>query len=293
VHVFEGIVELAAADRATTPDARFVRLAAGEAARMDESGKIVPASASLRQRFVRSLPKPADDRDRVASSVWERIGWNDATAVTIYRDSFRGSGPLAGTTPASRGGIGDEAWVAPAQGWDLTADGLVIGGPNACAWLPFTPQPDRLYRLTVEMHTTGGDTNWLAAGVVSSPSIHEPIQLAAGDSVWFLQRHRLGLSDRNQVRAAADRMIDVDTAAGPVTRVVVIDTRTPATAHFVLGDRLLRSEPLASCDSLAAAVLSTCAASGVVRGIHLEMSTVETASSTAVSTTRAKTGTVP
>lgn len=233
---------------------------------MVETGRIVPASLDLQRRFVRSLPESAS-RGRTAS-VWERIGWNDATAVAIYRDNFRGSGPLAGTTPASRGGVGDAPWTAPDQGWQLTPEGLAVTGNGACAWLPFTPQPGMLYRLTVEMQATSG-ASWLAGGVAAVPRLDLHFAQLSRDRFWFLQRSEPGT---NEVFVNA-RKETVDATFGPVTRSVVLDMREPAKANFFLSNRLLRSELLDSRPSLTAVVLSTMGkGTGTIRGMSLEQS---------------------
>ena len=247
VHVFDGLVEVTKEAPATSPTehtasraAPAMRLAAGDSARVDESGRIKAAPVSGRA-FVRSLPRPA------AADLAKKVSipWNDATAEIIYRDTFRGSGPLDGTSPASRGGVGTAAWRAIGPDWgslDASGErpGLQVAGEGH-ALLPFTPEPGYVYKLTVTLDVTAGGASGIGFGMRAEIPSRYPLNVAsagqrhdcsAGQGIWSVNALMPGPG--NEWRLLADRL------SGRQTRSVLFDTtgdRWQVAYH--VGDRLL------------------------------------------------------
>jgi hypothetical protein len=245
VHVFDGLVELTnvvvsneAPD--TSRAAPAMRLAAGDSAQVDEAGRIKAAPVSG-QAFVRSLPRPA------AADLAKKVSipWNDATAEIMYRDAFRGSGPLDGTSPASRGGVGTAAWRAIGPDWgslDASGErpGLQVAGEGH-ALLPFKPEPGYVYKLTVTLDVTAGGVSGMAFGMRAEIPSRHPLNVAsagqrhdcsAGEGIWSVNALMPGPG--NEWRLLADRL------GGRQTRSVLLDTtgdRWQVAYH--VGDRLL------------------------------------------------------
>jgi hypothetical protein len=238
VRVFEGLVELAAV--ASGGAAAPTRLAAGNAAEVDGAGRITLVDAPTPKKFVLSVPKPAPRPPKPRD-----YRWNDANAGTLHADPFIGSGPLAGTTPSSRGGTGEAAWLAPDSGWQLDSARNVLRVTAAgAAFLPFEPEPGHVYRIGITMHVSDG--SWAAVGLTeqANPTI------AGLDYAWMLQRHtttlRLHDSTKKVPNAAylgpgqAGSVGRGDTRTGEQTRTIVFDTTKPRwRALFFAGDDLL------------------------------------------------------
>ena len=241
VHVFEGLVELASVSPSTAADEVPVRLGVGESAGIDEAGRIGGSRATLARRFVRSLPKPKH-RDGQPE-------WNDAIAEVIYRDDFTGSGPLHGSTPASRQGVGGIAWEAAPASWGVmeTAGGqprLTVAG-GGVASLPFTPEPGCLYKLSVTVNVMAGGGAWAAAGFIdpAAPFTEsDPFNYA-----WFAQRHRNSPTldppyDFNMHAAGPGRTprLRGDPFVGEQRRAIVLDTASPRwSVQFLVGERVV------------------------------------------------------
>ena len=238
VRVFQGIVELAAV--ASLGAVAPARLAAGNAAEVDDAGRITLVDAPAPKKFVLSVPKPAPRPPRPRD-----YRWNDATAIQLHADSFIGSGPLAGTSPSSRGGTGEEAWIAPDAGWELDSGRNALRVTSAgAAFLPFVPERGRVYRISVTMHVSDG--SWAAIGLTEKANT----QIAGLDYAWMLQRHtttlRLHDSTKKVPNAAylgpgqAGSIGRGDTRTGEQTRTIVLDTTKPRwRALFFAGDDLL------------------------------------------------------
>jgi hypothetical protein len=99
VRVFQGLVELVAL--AALGTAEPLRLSAGDAGEVDAAGRISRIDAPTSKKFVMSVPK----RPPVKRAL--PFKWDDASAVTVYRDPFEGSGPLGGTAASARAGVGE------------------------------------------------------------------------------------------------------------------------------------------------------------------------------------------
>jgi hypothetical protein len=233
VRVFQGLVELVAL--ASLGTAEPLRLSAGHAGEVDAAGRISRIDAPTSKKFVMSVPKPL----KLPPKPPLPFVWDAARAVTLYRDSFAGSGPLAGTAASARGGVGDEKWVAPQDGWllDPETKSLKVKATGA-AFLPFRPEPGHLYRLSVSMHVTEGGIGWAGLGFAVAANT----RLATLDHAWMIQRHET----KTQANAAykgpqmAGQITRGDHLAGEQTRTVVLDTTGPRwEAFFLAGDEVV------------------------------------------------------
>jgi hypothetical protein len=222
-----------------------VRLGAGEAAGIDEAGRIKRRAGSLARPFVRTLPKPKAEPDQ---PFLERIGWNEAAAQVLCRESFRGAGPLAGTTPASRGGVGSETWTAPA-GWivDPSATVLLAAGPGT-AVLPFRPEPGWLYRISIDLDVFAGGVDWFVVGLSPALAPGGVISSSPSAHAWMGQRHETHQSgfDGNFAFSGpgtSGLIMPIDRVTGRQRRSIFLDTRGRTwTAFFLLGEA-----PVARC----------------------------------------------
>lgn len=243
VHVFDGLVELAAV-APVTPEVP-VRLGAGEAVGIDAAGRIKRRAGSLARPFVRALPRPKAEPDQ---PFLERIGWNEAAAQVLCRESFRGAGPLAGTTPASRGGVGGETWTAPAA-WivDPSATVLLAAGPGT-AVLPFRPEPGWLYRISIDLDVFAGGHDWFAVGLSPALPPNASIADSTAAHAWMGQRHETQQSGFEGNFAFSGPgmqglIMPTDRVTGRQRRSILLDTRGRTwTAFFLLGDA-----PVARC----------------------------------------------
>jgi hypothetical protein len=216
VTVFDGLVDLLPRTDGAVP----LRLAAGEAGAVSKrqaAQKTVPSE----RRFVRSLDRPAPHLQAVLAS----YGWDEANATTIYRDSFNGSGPLGGSRPADRGGLGDTPWVAPLDGWQLDAarDRVVVTS-HGSALLPIAVEPGRLYLISAAIHATAGGLGWGAVGFTnqSRPDPYLP------HGPWMLQRHD-AVKHPNEIHVGPDEARPVgrgDRLIGEHTRSMLLDTKS-------------------------------------------------------------------
>ena len=233
VRVFQGIVELAVL--ATLGSAEALQLAAGDAGEVDAAGRIARIDAAAPKKFVMSVPKPL----KLPPKPPLPFAWDQTRAVTIYRDSFEGSGPLGGTAATGRGRVGEAKWVAPQEGWllDPETKSLKVTTTGA-AFLPFRPEPGHLYRLSVSMHVTEGGIGWAGLGFSAAANT----RLASLDHAWMIQRHET----KTQANAAykgpqmAGELPRGDRLTGRQTRTVVLDTTGPRwKAFFLAGEELV------------------------------------------------------
>jgi hypothetical protein len=229
--VFQGLVELVAL--ASLGTAEPLRLSAGHAGEVDAAGRISRIDAPTSKKFVMSVPK----RPPVKRAL--PFKWDDASAVTIYRDSFVGSGPLGGTAASARGGVGDEKWVAPADGWllDPETKSLKVTATGA-AFLPFKPEPGHIYRLAVTVHVKSGGIGWAAIGFAAAANT----LLATLDHAWMLQRHEAKAQANLTYKGPqmAGELSRGDRLTGRQTRTVVLDTTGPRwKAFFMVSDEVV------------------------------------------------------
>lgn len=233
VRVFSGLVELAAL--ATLDTAAPISLSSGDSGEVDSTGGISRIAAPAAKKFVMAVPKPVKTRPPRPLP----FAWDDSRAVTLYRDSFVGSGPLAGTAAESRGGLGAAKWIAPADGWQLDpgSRSLDVNGTGA-AFLPFKPEPGHVYRLSVTIDVKAGGIGWAAIGFSAAANT----RLATLDHAWMLQRHEA----KSQANLAykgpqlAGQVSGGDRLSGEQRRTVVLDTTGPRwKAFFLTGDEVV------------------------------------------------------
>ena len=231
VRVFQGLVELVAL--ASLGTAEPLRLSAGHAGEVDAAGRISRIDAPASKKFVMSVPK----RPTVKRAL--PFKWDDASAVTVYRDPFEGSGPLGGTAASARAGVGEAKWVAPQDGWllDPETKSLKVTATGA-AFLPFKPEPGHLYRLSVSMHVTEGGIGWAGLGFSAAANT----RLASLDHAWMIQRHETKTKANVAYRGPqmAGELSRGDRLTGRQTRTVVLDTTGPRwKAFFLAGEELV------------------------------------------------------
>ena len=231
VRVFQGLVELVAL--AALGTAEPLRLSAGHAGEVDAAGRISRIDALTSKKFVMSVPK----RPPVKRAL--PFKWDDASAVTIYRDSFVGSGPLGGTAASARGGVGEAKWVAPQDGWLLDPETKSLKATvTGAACLPFKPEPGYLYRLSFTVNVVEGGTGWAAIGFNQKAESH----LCMLDHAWMIQRHTTTRLPNAAYRGPRDEGAPVaaDKLVGQQTRTVVLDTCGPRwKAYFLAHEELV------------------------------------------------------
>lgn len=217
VSVLDGLVDLLPRFEGAMP----LRLAAGEAAATaarQPARKATPPE----HRFVRSLPKMPPD---LLTALAEH-GWNEARATVLIRDAFTGVGPLAGSQPAARGGVGKDAWQAPGDGWSVdSATGALVATAHGMAVLPFVPQPGHRYRISATIQATSGGIGWGGIGFTNGAGVATYIP----NGPWLLQRHRTD-KQANQAYAGPGETNTVgrgDTLTGEQTRTILLDTTGP------------------------------------------------------------------
>jgi len=233
VRVFQGIVELAVL--ATLGGAESLQLSAGDAGEVDAAGRIARIDAVAPKKFVMSVPKPVKPPPKPPLP----FAWDQTRAVTIYRDSFEGSGPLDGTAATGRGGVGEAKWIAPADGWllDPETKSLKVTATGA-AFLPFRPEPGHLYRLSVTMQVVEGGIGWAALGFSTATNT----RLATLDHAWMLQRHEAKAQANLTYKGPqmAGELSRGDRLTGRQTRTVVLDTTGPRwKAFFMVSDEVV------------------------------------------------------
>ena len=232
VRVFQGLVELVALAAIGTSEP--LRLKAGDAGEVDGDGRVSRIDSPTSKKFVMSVPKKSQP---VKPPLPFR--WDEAAAVTVYRDSFAGSGVLAGTAATARAGAGEARWVAPQDGWllDPETKSLKVTATGA-AFLPFRPEPGHLYRLSVTMQVVEGGIGWAALGFSAAANT----RLATLDHAWMLQRHEAKAQANVAYKGPqmAGELSRGDRQTGVQKRTVVLDTNGPRwKAFFLVGDDLV------------------------------------------------------
>ena len=233
VSVFDGLVDLLPrleGDASGNGALATLRLATGEAAALTAPGKISRRSPRGPIAFTRSMPKGSPSAPTGPSP----LPWDAARATAIYRDAFKGSGRLTGSSPAQRSGTGDAAWTAPERNWGLAGDGLVAASRGKAS-LPFVPQPGRTYRLEASVNVTAGGNDWAAIGFSGSAAPGDPVMTTA----WMMQRHSTDL-DPNLMFFGSDaqnlRLITGDLLTGHRTLAILLDTTQPRWTVTFLAD---------------------------------------------------------
>jgi hypothetical protein len=222
VHVFQGLVQLR--PTVVAADAVPSRLGPGDARQVMRDGRALPVSVGFAARIVRTFPgreppKPPPE-------------WIASEAIVVYADPFQGSGPFTGTTPASRGGVGDAAWQAVGTTWSL-ADGLQHG-PSArivgtSVSLPFEPEPGWVYRVSATVDISAGGGSWGAVGFLSHSNRVFFSDLFSGGYAWMAQRHEhdpaYGANFAAGGPGITGKLEQTDDHFGRHRRMVQLDTR--------------------------------------------------------------------
>jgi len=145
---------------------------------------------------------------------------------TIIFESFGGSSadPLNGTMTEA----GARTWAAATE-W--RADGSKSVNGSANAWVPFTPEPDNVYTLSLEMNPDiSGSSDWFALGFSASNDTGNSFHPAPNNTVgWILNREddssssafQTFLGPSTAVSANHDPSPDL---VGPVDVDIVLDT---------------------------------------------------------------------
>ena len=222
VHVFEGLVELRPPVMAQ--DAVPSRLGAGEARQVTRDGRTRAVTAGFASRIVRAFP--GRERPEPPSD------WLAEEAIVVYADRFTGSGPVAGATPESRGGVGDAPWHAVGETWSL-ADGLRraadASGTGGAISLPFVPEPGFVYRATVVMDVSAGGRDWGAVGFLDRANGRFYDSSAPAGYAWMGQRHERDPVYGGNFAAAGPgitgKLERIDNTFGRHERMVQLDTR--------------------------------------------------------------------
>jgi hypothetical protein len=230
VSVFDGLVDLLPRVDGAAP-LRLTAGEAGDALAKQPARKVTPPQ----QRFERSLPKALPDLLAALAS----DGWNEARATVLVSESFAGAGPLAGSQPAARGGIGDATWRAPREGWSVdSASGALVATSHGTAVLPFVPQPGRRYRISATIHATSGGIGWGGVGFTNGAGVANYIP----NGPWLLQRHHTDLQPNRAFTGPGETNAvgRGDTLTGEQTRTILLDTTRPQwrAVFFVDGIRL-------------------------------------------------------
>jgi hypothetical protein len=226
VSVFDGLVELlprSEKDDAFKP-AKRLRLLAGESAVVATDRQARRQTAQV--DFIRTVP----GRTVVDQQPPLPFSWKPGAAAIIVAESFAGSGPLHGSTPASRGGTGTEQWRAPRDGWqyDPEQDAVTVTQAGS-AFLPFRPQHGFLYRLSIT--TTAPHDQPAAVGLGFTPTA-DPNQL----DIDFSWSHDPATSPSDASAAGA---------GVSVTRTVILDTSLGEWRLFsLLNNRLVSQSVL-------------------------------------------------
>jgi hypothetical protein len=232
VSVFDGLVDLLPRVDGAVP-LRLTAGEAGDALAKQPARKVTPQQ----QRFERSLPKALPDL--LAALVSD--GWNEARATVLVSESFAGTNasPLVGSQPAARGGIGDEAWRAPREGWSVdSATGALVATTHGTATLPFVPQPGHRYRISATIHATSGGIGWGGVGFTNGAGVANYIP----NGPWLRQRHHTDVQPNGAFAGPGETNAvgRGDTLTGEQTRTILLDTKGPQwrAVFFVDGIRL-------------------------------------------------------
>lgn len=264
VRVFDGLVELLPRLAGDVAAAKPLRLAAGESAGVAIDRAAKRDAGTKRIAFTRAIPGRWGKRASPLPFAWDESG-----AVSVFRDSFAGAGGLAGSTPASRGGVGQAAWVAPG-GWQLNAaaDGLAASSPGA-ALLPFTPEPGHRYRVSVTIEIADGGFGWASLGFATSADPRQP----RFPYPWKPGSGEMPVKFDPQKPEAATRPTTGDRLRGIQNRTLILDTTGPAwrlvslAGETLVGERVYETPPV-GISHVGVSIFPNTAA--VLRGFTLE-----------------------
>jgi hypothetical protein len=268
VSVFDGLVELLprlAGDTVPAGLSQPLRLAAGESAGVATDRTAKRGLGGKRIAFTRAIPEEAAQ----APTVSLPVAWDESKAVAVFYDPFAGAGDLAESTPAARGGVGEAAWLAPAD-WqlDAAAGGLAAASAGA-ALLPFTPEPGHRYRLSVTIEIVDGGFGWASLGFAASDDTRKPTISVA----WNPEGDGPPPKPEAQQPQTAAGPTSAERLRGIQTRTLILDTSGPQWRLFSLagetfvGEQVFATLP-ADISHVAVSVFPNTAA--VVRGFSLQ-----------------------
>jgi hypothetical protein len=167
-----------------------------------------------------------------------------ARAGVIYYDDFSGSGAanLNGTAPDIAPGA--QTWTAHTT-WK--ADGSKSAGGRVNAWLPFNPQPDHVYTVSLDVNPKiSGSSDWFSLGFSNGNSTSNWHTSADQVFAWLLNR------EDDTSGSVVQTFLGPDTASGAshdlnpnavgwVNLKVVLDTQAAAwTAEWFVNDVSIR-----------------------------------------------------
>ena len=220
VLVYEGLVEIEPHRSDDTTDA--VRLAEGDARRVNNDGSVATVDVGFGRSIVRSIAEQ--------SCEGRRLEWVDHEAETIYFDRFDGDSALAGRRPSSFNGHGHAAWETSGDGWEVADGRLRSTGHVGSASLPFQPEAGFVYRLSAVVHSSAHKRGLSAIGFLPVSSAIE-FWKNPGGYAWIAQRAYpdpfKGGNFASGRPSLLSRINDTDAKYGTHTRMVQLDTREP------------------------------------------------------------------
>ena len=220
VLVYAGLVEIEPHRSNDTTDA--VRLAEGDARRVNNDGSVATVDVGFGRSIVRSISEQ--------SCEGRRLEWVDHEAETIYFDRFDGDSALAGRRPSSFNGHGHAAWETSGDGWEVADGRLRSTGHVGSASLPFQPEAGFVYRLSAVVHSSAHKRGLAAIGFLPVSSAIE-FWKNPGGYAWIAQRAYpdpfKGGNFASGRPSLLSRINDTDAKYGTHTRMVQLDTREP------------------------------------------------------------------
>lgn len=220
VLVYAGLVEIEPLRSTHTTDA--VRLAEGDARRVNTDGSVAAVDVAFGRSIVRSLADHGGE--------FRPLEWVDREAETIYFDRFDGDGPLAGRRPSSYDGRGEAAWETAGDGWEIGDGRLRSRGTVGSASLPFQPVAGAVYRLSAVVHSSAHRRGLAAIGFLPVSTAVE-FWKNPGGYAWIAQRAYpdpfKGGNFASGRPSLLSRINDTDAKYGTHTRMVQLDTREP------------------------------------------------------------------
>jgi len=137
-------------------------------------------------------------------------------AEVIYSEIFDGDGTVAldGLAPTE----GEGTWASSPL---LNNDGTKPDPGHCNAFLPFTPEAGKLYRLSVTFDTVAGDNDWFALAFTENNDATGQFHIVNPPAPWMFNR-AIGESYTGSV--GTDDLVVVPTADGPIDFMMELDT---------------------------------------------------------------------
>ncbi|MDD5705324.1 MAG: hypothetical protein PHR35_05325, partial [Kiritimatiellae bacterium] len=173
-------------------------------------------------------------------------------AAVILQDPMNGSSGdnLTGTTPASRGGIGTNAWNGST---DFKADGSVdaAAGSSGCIWLPFVPVAGNTYKVSAVLNTTSGGDYFLSMGFAQyniNPTVWNFADSSYTYGTVILPNNRGVGYGATYLGPGQGGAVSYQSPAGKVAFAIVLDATDSSSANWTLSfymNRVLVRGPVA------------------------------------------------